>query len=119
MAASGLHGSERHPHSFLSEKFRYAIREQSDLRSIILAKLIATSALCSHYRMDIDSGQSVQLNLVKSAMSTIPYMSSGLDNGERDRDRAVELFNEVADDLEAFARRLSKAPSGKVDIETE
>lgn len=119
VALAGRFDRDLYPHSRLSRDFRYAIREQRDLRQILLAKLMAVSALCSHPKMDIDSGLSAKNDLLSEVMNTIPYFSPKKGRNERERERAVELFNEVADEMERLVGRLVEKDSGKVDIEHE
>lgn len=119
VALSGNFDRDLYPHSYISRNFRYSIREQSDLRQILLAKLMAVSALGSHPKMDIDSGLSLKTELLTEAMNTIPYFSPKKNRNERERERAVELFNEVADEMERLVGKLVEKDSGKVDIEHE
>lgn len=106
-----------YPHSVLSRRLRYDYRENRDLRGILLGNMVAVSALSSHQRIDPRSGTDARRDFMREVFSTIPYMSDDK-RGDTERERAVELFNEVADEMERLAKKLSGG-SQKVDIESE
>jgi hypothetical protein len=118
VAESGRFEDGEYPHSGLSRKLRYDYRENKDFRSLLIGQMIAVSATASHEKVDINSGIKARKDLLKEAFSTIPYMSDKKED-TTDRDRAVELFNEVAEEMEKLSEKLMGSSKTKVDIESE
>ena len=109
---------DSYPHSFLSRRLRYDFMETADLRRMKEVMVLASSAMHSHSRMDIDSVIRAHSDMMSSLIGTIPYFSPNADeDGKSDRDMAVELFERVADRMSELAGRLASS-GGKVDIES-
>ena len=114
--------AERFPHSPVSDGLRYDVRESSDLRSMIAARMIASSALKSHAGFDPGEAFKSYKDALSLLFDTIPYMSDrkGSDGKSGDREAAVELFERVSERMSALAERMSSSMGGgKVDIESE
>lgn len=82
--------------------------------------MIAVSALYSHNRADIDSGFKRYKELLENVLSSIPYLAPKKEDTS-ERDRAVEVFEEVYDEMKRLVDKLNhKGKDGieKVDIES-
>jgi hypothetical protein len=116
-AETGRFEDGQYPHSALSRRLRYKYRENRDLRGILIGHIVSISAIASHPRVNVNSGISARKELIREVFRTIPYMSDDEEAGS-ERERAVELFNEVAGEMERLVGRLD-GTAGKVDIESE
>lgn len=116
---SGAYSNLGFPHSYLSRSLRWALRSLRDDREVLIGRMVAVSALAGNSRIDVDSGREVQKELLDMIVSTIPYMRPSGSDAESERERAVELFNEVSDEMEELVARIAGKTAGKVDIESE
>ena len=119
---TGRFASSDYPHSPLSKALRFRFREHRDLKDIYTANFVSVSALGSHRKIDIDSAQELQSEMLDDVLRHVPYFKTRADSKNQERERAVELFNEVASVMEEFSKVLFKSKpeseSKKVDIES-
>ena len=110
---TGRFCDDEYPHTVVSRSVRYSLREHRDLFRLTLSRYVGSSARLSHSRYDPSSAEKSCSEILESAVSSIPYFAPDRSGNKTERERAVELFNEVADEMERIVARLS---DGKVDM---